>query len=251
MQRILGHLNRTAIFQGLSKQEFRLLAQDVEPRFYPKGSFVYQQGDPADALYVVVKGSVSLDLPGAAPGLAVSPVDRIGDTGAFGGNSLLTGSAHRFNATAIEPTWVWCIPESSLRQLLSQSATFQQSIRQWLLDPQTRSYLSHDPALSDADAWMAEAMELLDAESCLPDARLVARRTDAFRDFAASIDRVPWLEDLSEEEADWLSMHLVYRRYHAGELLFREGDPANRMFLLEQGQVTLLDPQDHYHYPGP
>lgn len=246
MQRILGHLDRTAIFQGLSKQECQLLAREVEPRFYPKGSFVYQRGDPADAIYVVVKGSISMDLPAAGPGVDAVLVDRIGDAGAFGGNSLFTGSAHCFTATATAPTWLWCIPEASLRQLLSHSTTFQGSIRQWLLDPQTRSYLRDDQGLSetDTDEWLAEAMETLDEESRLPDARPVERRTDAFHDFAPSIDRIPWLEDLSEEEADWLSMHLVYRRYYAGELLFKEGDPANRMFLLEQGQVTLFDPEN-------
>ena len=28
-------------------------------------------------------------------------------------------------------------------------------------------------------------------------------------------------------------------RYEAGELIFREGDPANRFYLIEQGQVSL------------
>ncbi len=246
MERILGHLNRTAIFKGLTRQEFWELAEAVEPRFYPKGSFVYQQGDPADALYVVVKGSVSMDLPAPEPGMPVKQIDRIGNAGAFGANSLFTGSAHRFTASATEPTWLWCIPESSLRHLLSQSSAFQQSIREWLHDPNTRLYLLEEQGLSekDTDEWLAEANQLLDAESRLPDARPVERRTEAFRDFAPKIDRVPWLEDLSEEEADWLSMHLVYRNYGPNEVLFKAGDPASRMYLLEYGQVALTDPSN-------
>ncbi len=246
MERILGQLNRTAIFRGLSKDEFRELAQDVEPRFYPKGSLVYQQGDPADALYVVVKGSVSMDLPAPEPGVPSRQIDLIGNAEAFGANSLFTGSAHRFTAKAVEPTWVWCIPESSLRQLLSQSSAFQDSIREWLHDPNTRAYLLEEQGLSreETDEWLAEAIETLDEESRLPDARPVDRRTDAFCDFAPKIDRVPWLDDLSEEEADWLSMHLVYRRYRPDEVLFRAGDPANRMYLLEYGQVGLTDPSN-------
>lgn len=36
-------------------------------------------------------------------------------------------------------------------------------------------------------------------------------------------------------------MHLVYRRSRPGDLLFNEGDPADRLFILEEGGVTLVD----------
>ena len=243
LQQVLGHLNRTPIFQGLSREEFERLGADVLPRYYPQGSQLFREGDPAEAIYVVVKGEVEICSGRTGVCEVVEAGERIGGGGAFGADSLFTGSPHHATATAVRPTWGWCIPEASLRRLLGESTTFAQTIAQWLQTPHTRSYLIDQQAMSEfeADAWLQDAGDTLAQESRLPDARTVARHAEAFRAFASQLDRLPWLEDLSSEEADWLSLHLLYRRYKAGEVLFSEGDPSDRLFILEEGGITLSD----------
>ena len=49
----------------------------------------------------------------------------------------------------------------------------------------------------------------------------------------------PFLRNLKPEHLRLLADSAMRMRYEAGELIFREGDPANRFYLIEQGQVSL------------
>ena len=42
------------IFRGASQQEVALLHHAVHSRLYRKGELVFQDGEPSDALYVVI-----------------------------------------------------------------------------------------------------------------------------------------------------------------------------------------------------
>jgi CRP-like cAMP-binding protein len=243
LKRILVQLDRTSALQGLSSEEFKKLAQDIEPRYYPSGSQVYREGDPADAVYVMIKGEIEICDERGPAGTGTRMVRRVAANQAFGADSLFTGSAHCYSATATQPSWGWRIDEASIRRLLSESGRFQQAVKDWLLQPRIRHYLTEQQGMGqqEAQTWFDEAMTTLDEEGRLPDARPVERHAEHFRAFAHQLDRMPWLEDLSREEANWLSLHLVYRRYQPGDMLFREGDPADRLFILEEGGITLSD----------
>ncbi len=248
LQRILSHLNRSPIFNGLSSEECRRLAAEVQPRYYPQGAQLFRRGDPSDAIYVVVRGEVEISDDSRREAGQAKFMERIGNGSAFGVDSLLTGSVHCYTATTLQPTWGWCIPEASVRRLLVTSSTFRQTICSWLRQPRIRNYLVklQHMAEADADAWLQEAAATLAEEGRLPDARPVDRRSEAFRDFASQVDRLPWLEDLSGEEAEWLSLHLVYRHYQAGDVLFEEGSPADRLFILQDGGITLADSHENF-----
>jgi CRP-like cAMP-binding protein len=49
----------------------------------------------------------------------------------------------------------------------------------------------------------------------------------------------PFLRDLKPEHLRLLTDSAMRVRYEADELIFREGDPANRFYLIEQGRVSL------------
>ena len=243
LRRGLVDLDHTLELQRLSRRETRALAEDIDPIYYPPGTHIYREGDPADALYVVIRGCVELHDPDDARAEASPLARRVNGGEAFGAIALFTGSAHSVTAIAVEPTLGWRIPESSLRRLLGESSRFRQVVGDWLQRPQIRQYLVMQQELSedDAEAWLAEARVTLAEEGRLPDARPVERRADTFRALAPGLDRMPWFEDLSAEEIDWLSLHLVYRRYRTGDTLFREGEPADRLFILEDGGIMVSD----------
>ncbi|MEN8174320.1 MAG: cyclic nucleotide-binding domain-containing protein [Pseudomonadota bacterium] len=252
LKRILTQLNRTQIFSGISDEAFRRLAEDVEPRFYAQGSYIYRDGDPSDALHVVVKGEVELRDDRASGDAGTEVVDRVHAGGAFGAYALFTGSPHDLAAAAVQPTWGWRIPEASLRRLLGESDDFRQTMKEWLKDPHIPVYLTTRQGMNGTEAgdWLREANRTLDEEGRLPDAKPVDRHAQAFRAIAGRLDRLPWLEDLSEEEAVWLSLHLVYRRHEPGDLLFREGDPPDHLFILEDGGITLSDTDRREQLPS-
>lgn len=246
LSRILKQLDRTAAVQGLSSEEFKKLADDIEPRYYPKGAQIYREGDPSDALYLMIKGEVEIRDGRGAGGSTGRLVRQVSANEAFGAASLFTGSAHCFTARASRSSRVWRVDETSLRQLLSESELFRGAVKDWLQQPRIDQYLTVHQGMPqvEAQAWLRQAITTLEQEGRLPDARPVERHADNFRAFAHRLERMPWLEDLSSEEANWLSMHLVYRRYVAGTTLFGEGDPGDRLFILENGGVTLSDAEN-------
>jgi glutaminase len=48
------------LFRGLSEAEGQRLAAAMSRRVLPAGEWVFRQGEPADALFVLVRGSVSI-----------------------------------------------------------------------------------------------------------------------------------------------------------------------------------------------
>ncbi len=74
---------------GMSPQDLTILEQRVEQRSYAPGSLIFKRGEPADALFFLMKGDVSvvLDLPGGAVKRLATLCAGMG----FGEASLITG----------------------------------------------------------------------------------------------------------------------------------------------------------------
>ncbi len=53
----------------------------------------------------------------------------------------------------------------------------------------------------------------------------------------------PFLRSLKPEHLRLLADSAMRMRYEAGGIIFREGDPANRFYLIEQGRVSLESQQ--------
>ncbi|PWU11600.1 MAG: Crp/Fnr family transcriptional regulator [Verrucomicrobia bacterium] len=60
---------------------------------------------------------------------------------------------------------------------------------------------------------------------------------------ARTVERIisnhPFLEDMSPHQLRLLSDCAIPEHFGANEIIFREGDPANRFYLLQKGQVAL------------
>ncbi len=90
----------------------------------------------------------------------------------------------------------------------------------------------------------------------------------AEKPLAAALREIPTFADLSDEQMEWLTSRINDERYPGGELLIRQGDPAEHMnivleggirfhstdghfFLAEKGEVTGLLPYSRLtHYRG-
>jgi len=65
----------------------------------------------------------------------------------------------------------------------------------------------------------------------------------AFKAVEAVIAEHPFLHGLKPEHLRLLTQNAMRMHYAAGELIFREGDPANRFYLIEEGHVSLESPR--------
>lgn len=63
--------------------------------------------------------------------------------------------------------------------------------------------------------------------------------TDSTREFTRVLVGHPFLNDLAPQHLQCLAASAVWVRCRAEEFLFREGEPANRFYLIQSGRVAL------------
>jgi CRP/FNR family cyclic AMP-dependent transcriptional regulator len=95
------YLGSLPLFADLSRTRLGALAQECTLKRVPRGSYLFMQGDPADALYVVRSGSVAIVLSSPDGRELVINEMRPGDC--FGELGLLTGRCRSTHAVARAP----------------------------------------------------------------------------------------------------------------------------------------------------
>jgi CRP/FNR family transcriptional regulator, cyclic AMP receptor protein len=96
-------LSSTAMFRGFSEQELEPLASRLQPRSFPRGTYIFREGDPGHALYVIAGGQVKIAHLGRRGEEIVFAVLMPGET--FGELALFDDESTRnADAQAMEPT---------------------------------------------------------------------------------------------------------------------------------------------------
>lgn len=113
----LWHLQRTGLTEGLSLDEQHEVAAVCSDLLFEKGRVVYRQEDPADALYLVNRGSVVLSAANAEGREKV--VSVLGPAQLFGEEALgIGGSCRTTRAVVYEECWVFVVSRESLQALM-------------------------------------------------------------------------------------------------------------------------------------
>jgi len=75
----MAQLQAVALFQALDERGLRALAERAKNRALPKGRLVFEEGEPADSMYVVLGGSVKIFLQNAAGKEVVLDTKKAGE----------------------------------------------------------------------------------------------------------------------------------------------------------------------------
>ncbi len=111
---MLSTLKDISLFQGLSVDEIRLVESLFEPRTCKKG-WVFEQGDPARYLYLVLEGVVEIRYkPYDGPPITIT---RVKDGGVFGWSAIAGNAVYTSGAICEEDCQVVRIQGSLLRSL--------------------------------------------------------------------------------------------------------------------------------------
>lgn len=84
---------------------------EASPRHLAAGEVLYRRGDPAETLYILVRGSVSV----GCDATVVVPAGQI-----LGCSTLAPGKRHESTAVAMEPATVWRVSADRLRDHLDR-----------------------------------------------------------------------------------------------------------------------------------
>jgi CRP-like cAMP-binding protein len=151
------------LFAGLSRTRLAAMAQECRFRRVPRGSYLFFQGDPADALYVVRSGSFVLLLSSPDGRELVINEMRPGDC--FGELGLLTGHSRSTAAVARAPgdSEVLVIPRDPFLALLEAEPLLSRRLLETTAE-RLRSSSQREAALAflDAEARLARVLMGLD-----------------------------------------------------------------------------------------
>jgi len=246
-RRLLRGLKELDIFRELSSREFRALAGAMHPRKVVAGASVFRHRDPADTLYLVAEGQVEL-IGGGVPARRLGFVEQ---QEALGWLDCLTGSPHAASAVAVTNCTLWCLPRDALVHLTASSPSFLQAMHRWLRCPELTDYLHSRQGMdvAAAAAWCDSAVRQLVRRGTLAPAVPIERRADEFLRIAGQVRRFPILQDLPEEALRQLAGLLLHKQHWRGETIFLKGDVADRMYIIDRGQVSLFVPEDRAREP--
>ena len=122
---IVVALQSCDLFAFCRAEEILRIAGIAKERQFPAGRRIYEKSDPAEVLYAVIHGAVTLDDGGLKR--------RVGPLAAFGVTELLSGRLRGETATAEEDTLVLAIEAEDFFDLLSNNIDIVKALFRHLL----------------------------------------------------------------------------------------------------------------------
>jgi CRP-like cAMP-binding protein len=110
-------LEAVPLFRDLEPDELAMLLGSVRTRRYRRGEVIFHQGDPGDALHIILSGRVKISSPSDTGVEAILATLRAGEF--FGSLALLDGAPRSASATAVEATETLILPRDRFRQLVN------------------------------------------------------------------------------------------------------------------------------------
>lgn len=239
LQRIARQLRRVDLFAELPAEDFRALAAAIRAMDFDGRRWLYQPGDPPDGLYIVLDGEVDLFDPhdrSRAP-------ERLGRFDVFGWRAVLAATPFGHGARTRGRVSLWLVPASAIQTLLRDSRAFRSKVGQLLSGPDMLTYLQREHGLDTGPAqdWLQRAADSLAARQGIPSAIPVQRNTETFQARLAHMQHILLTRDLSPRAQELIGTRLIYKCHPRGTSFYHQYETADRMFIIEQGEVELFD----------
>lgn len=112
-------LKQVTFFQGMSIDQLKVLAGICEEELIPRGTTIFEEGEPGGVLYIVVNGHVAIDRKGERKGDIVR-LATMKAYSSFGEMSLFNNYPRSASAITIEDTLVLKLKDKQLMTLMRQ-----------------------------------------------------------------------------------------------------------------------------------
>jgi CRP-like cAMP-binding protein len=112
-------LESVPLFRDMAPDDLSAFAGGLRTRRYRRGEVIFHQGDPGDALHIILSGRVKISSPSDTGVEAILTTLRAGEF--FGSLALLDGAPRSASATAVEATETLILPRERFRQLVNDN----------------------------------------------------------------------------------------------------------------------------------
>ena len=109
-------------FNGMCESHLRWLAEGAHKAHFPKGSFVFREGELANRFYLIQEGKVALET--TITGNMSVPLQILSGGDVLGWSWLFPPYLWRFDARALEQTNSIAVPGSRLREMCETDKNF-------------------------------------------------------------------------------------------------------------------------------
>jgi len=114
------------LFAGLDADGLTSMTRGMRVRRFRRGETIFHLGDPGDALFIVMAGSIKITLPADTGDEAILATLRPGDF--FGELALLDGAPRSATAVAIEATETYILPRDQFRELVATEPVMREAL---------------------------------------------------------------------------------------------------------------------------
>jgi len=114
------------LFSGLNKQELEQVSQHAITRTYPKNTVIINDGDPAESLYVIIKGKVKIFLNDETGKEVIINCQGAGEY--FGELALIDKAQRSASVMTMETSTFSVISKHSFHELLAKSPSIALSL---------------------------------------------------------------------------------------------------------------------------
>ncbi len=230
---ILDGLERIDIFDGLPDRELDAVAEAFRTVRLNTGDVLYRRGDPCEHLNVLATGQMLLQTREAT--IELHPHQ------AFGHLAFVSGAQHRSTATAISDAEVLRLSRNRLRSVLGNCPALAERVHQRVRGEDLDEYLrANHPEIEAAAimSWRAtverEGIErlptLIDVADTTPPERIV----DHLKDIGP-------FRGVPHGVIDRIADMMFPEEHEAGYVFFRPGEASERIYLIADGDVALID----------
>ncbi len=242
---ILSALKRVDVFKQLVNTDFKSLTEEIYHWDIKQDTLIFSQGEPCDELYIIATGRVELlDPEEQVASLFLEKHDDLGWL------AFITGTPYRFTARAIENTSLWVLPRTTFFNLLATSPKLIEAVQQWLKCSKVKQYLQYHHHLSDntINDWCHLSTQQIAQNGFYHSAVQIEQNKEGFKKIAHHINTFDLFNNLPKNELETIANHLVYKKYAKGNTFFHEGEAADHLFIVDTGNVSIIDAFDHFSH---
>ena len=160
-QILLNSLSKVQLLQALPPEEVIQLIPAVRKVRFEAGQTIFEEGSPAERLYFIESGQVSIVRGKVGPG-GIKAIATLGTKEVFGEIGLISDAPRTATASAVTDVSTWMIPKSAFDEALQHSLALQKATHA-LVDERIDE-LSEIEAVSAAEAaeWERRAHRTLE-----------------------------------------------------------------------------------------
>lgn len=237
---LLSRLRRIGLFSGLPRNVVSDLAAAATSHEFKKGETLFREGDEAGCTFIIEDGSVAL----LDPKDGMKEVMRLRRGDSFGHFAFLTNSRHAAVARAHSDSRVVILPRSTFERIVTEQETLQHNLADFVAGDDAARYLRdrQDLSPSDIEMWRDLAVKEIHQGRPVPPSSPICPVEPDLRETLEKVSRVPIFHGLPDEDIEFLASRCFTKTHARGHTFFHPGEAADRLHILEAGQVVLLDP---------